>query len=128
MKIGDKVRIKNNIDIDPEARGLEGTIVEYIGDLIKVRTVNQRQIVLNKIYYELVEEYQPKHMKENVDHPVHYNKGIETIDYIESWEMNFNRGNIIKYVTRSPYKGKELEDLKKARFYLDREIAKLEEN
>lgn len=126
MKIGDKVRIKNNIDIDPEVRGLEGTIVEYIGDLIKVRTVNKGQIVLNKFYYELVEEYQPKHMKESVEHPVHYNKGIETIDYIESWEMNFNRGNIIKYVTRSPYKGKELEDLKKARFYLDREIAKLE--
>lgn len=73
-----------------------------------------------------MEQYKPKHAKESVEHPTHYNKGIETIDYIESWEMNFNRGNIIKYVTRSPYKGKELEDLKKARFYLEREIKKLE--
>jgi hypothetical protein len=73
-------------------------------------------------------EYQPKHTKEMVNHPSHYNKGIETIDYIESWEMNFNTGNVIKYVTRAPYKGNELEDLKKARFYLDREIKKLEAN
>lgn len=71
-------------------------------------------------------EYQPKHAKEMVNHPSHYNKGIETIDYIESWGMNFNAGNVVKYVTRSPYKGKELEDLKKARFYLDREIARVE--
>lgn len=61
-------------------------------------------------------------MSENVVHPSHYNKGIETIDYIESWDMNFDEGNVIKYVTRAKYKGKELEDLKKAAFYLDRLI------
>ena len=65
--------------------------------------------------------------KEMVDHPSHYNQGIETIEYIESWSMNFNTGNVIKYVTRAGYKNDRLEDLKKARWYLDREIAK-EEN
>ena len=37
--------------------------------------------------------------KEMVDHPSHYNQGIEAIDYIESHNMNFNIGNVIKYIT-----------------------------
>ena len=64
--------------------------------------------------------------KEMVDHPSHYNQGIETIDYIDSWEMNFNTGNVIKYVTRARYKNDQLEDLKKAMWYLQREIDKIE--
>jgi transcriptional regulator with XRE-family HTH domain len=64
--------------------------------------------------------------KEMVDHPSHYNKGIETIDYIDSWEMNFNTGNVIKYVTRAGYKNDQLEDLKKAMWYLQREIDRVE--
>ena len=35
-----------------------------------------------------------------VNHPPHYNKGIETSDYIKSWDMNWNQANIVKYVTR----------------------------
>ena len=35
--------------------------------------------------------------KEMVNHPIHYNMGIEAIDYIESHNMNFNIGNVIKY-------------------------------
>ena len=64
--------------------------------------------------------------KEMVDHPSHYNQGIETIEYIESWSMNFNTGNVIKYVTRAGYKDNQLEDLKKAMWYLDREIQRIE--
>ena len=63
--------------------------------------------------------------KEMVNHPSHYNVGIETIDYIESWEMNFNIGNVIKYTTRAGFKENELEDLKKAKWYIDREIQRL---
>ena len=51
--------------------------------------------------------------KEAVDHPDHYNKGIETIDYIESWKMDFNQGNVIKYVSRYSMKGGP-EDLKES--------------
>jgi hypothetical protein len=57
--------------------------------------------------------------KEMVDHPDHYNKGIETIDYIESWSMDFSTGNVVKYVTRAKHKDKPLEDLKKAKWYLE---------
>ena len=64
--------------------------------------------------------------KEMVDHPSHYNQGIETIEYIESWSMNFNTGNVIKYVTRAGYKGNQLEDMKKAMWYLQREIDRIE--
>ena len=63
-----------------------------------------------------------------VNHPSHYNKGIETIDYIESWNMDFNTGNVIKYVTRAGYKDNKLEDLQKAKWYLEREINKAKVN
>lgn len=59
---------------------------------------------------------------EAVNHPAHYNQGIEAIDYIESHNMDFNTGNVIKYVTRAKYKGTYLEDLRKAKWYLDRLI------
>ena len=64
-------------------------------------------------------------MEEQVNHPSHYNQGIEPIDIIECWRLNFSLGNVIKYVLRSPYKGREIEDLEKARWYIDREIERL---
>ena len=65
--------------------------------------------------------------KEAVDHPSHYNHGIEVIDFIDSWDFNFTVGNIIKYVSRHEYKKEPLRDLKKARWYLDRLIKKHED-
>lgn len=61
--------------------------------------------------------------------PKHYKKGtIEVIDFIEDKGLDFHRGNIVKYVSRAGLKDKkaELEDLKKARWYLEREIGRLE--
>lgn len=60
--------------------------------------------------------------------PDHYHRNTpyEVIPVIRAWGLNFLRGNIIKYVARAHLKGQELEDLKKAREYLDREIAFLE--
>lgn len=69
--------------------------------------------------------FEPKEHDEidMVNHPQHYSAhGIEPIDYIESHNLNFNLGNVIKYVSRAPYKEAELEDLKKALWYLEREI------
>ena len=66
--------------------------------------------------------------KETVDHPNHYNIGIEVIDFIESWKMDFNTGNAIKYLSRHKYKSNPLQDLKKARWYIDRLIKNLEES
>ena len=66
-------------------------------------------------------------MEEQVNHPSHYVKGIEPIEVIESWDLNFSLGNAIKYILRSPYKGKQIEDLEKARWYIDREINRLKD-
>jgi hypothetical protein len=63
-----------------------------------------------------------------VNNPKHYNVGLEPIEAIESWKLGYNLGNVIKYVARADHKGKRLEDLKKARWYLDREINKNESN
>lgn len=65
---------------------------------------------------------------EAVNHPSHYNKGIEAIEVIESWELNFSLGNAIKYILRAPHKGKQLEDLQKASWYINREIERLAKN
>ena len=67
-----------------------------------------------------------------VNHPPHYNKGIETTTYIDSWDMGFSQGNVVKYVTRynlkHDAKEKQLEDLKKARWYLDDLIKMVEKS
>lgn len=60
---------------------------------------------------------------DNVNHPTHYTShpsGVETIQITE--HMNFNMGNAIKYIMRADHKGKALEDLKKAAWYINREI------
>lgn len=60
-----------------------------------------------------------------VEHPAHYNTSkIEVIDAIEAWNLNFNLGNVIKYVARADHKGERYEDLSKALWYLRREIEK----
>ncbi len=62
---------------------------------------------------------------DNVNHPAHYKVGgIETIDFIEAKQLNYNLGNVVKYITRADHKGNTQEDLLKARWYLNREISK----
>lgn len=64
---------------------------------------------------------------DSVNHPPHYTthpSGVECITVTE--HMNFCRGNAVKYIWRAGEKGSELQDLKKARWYIDREIARLE--
>lgn len=64
-----------------------------------------------------------------VNQPKHYTAGkFEVIDVIEDWDLNFRLANAIKYIARHKHKGKALEDLKKARWYLQREIDKYELN
>lgn len=61
----------------------------------------------------------------NVSHPAHYNSGkIEVIEAIEDWGLNFHRGNSVKYVARAGKKdpSREIEDLEKAVWYLERDI------
>jgi hypothetical protein len=62
-----------------------------------------------------------------VNHPAHYTTGgIETIDFIEAKGLGYLLGNVVKYITRAEWKANYLEDLKKARWYLDAAIKKEE--
>ena len=66
---------------------------------------------------------------EFIKHPAHYAEGrkYEPKDVIRDWELNFNLGSVVKYVSRAGRKGNKIEDLKKARQFLDFEIDALEE-
>ena len=78
----------------------------------KTKDYNNFMSVLNK------EEY-----KETVDHPNHYNTGkYEAIEVIEDWKLNFNLGNAVKYISRCEHKANKEEDIKKAIWYLEREL------
>lgn len=66
---------------------------------------------------------------EKVNHPAHYGGGdnpYETIKVIEAWELDFCLGNAVKYISRAGKKGDTLEDLKKARWYIERAIQQRE--
>ena len=63
-----------------------------------------------------------------VNHPEHYGGSestYEAIKVIEAWELGFCLGNVVKYISRAGKKGSKIEDLKKAQWYLNREIEKL---
>lgn len=69
-------------------------------------------------------------MSSNVDHPDHYggaDNPYEAIKVIEAWDLDFHLGNTVKYISRAGKKdpAKELEDLQKAAWYLQRKIDQL---
>lgn len=65
---------------------------------------------------------------DDVNHPSHYNQGkIETIEFLEDQFMDRpHEWNAVKYIARAPHKGSEVKDLRKAIWYLERKIARLE--
>ena len=84
---------------------------------------SQKEEVIDKVAH--MEKVLKKH--DMVNHPSHYKTGgIETIDFIEAKSLNYNLGNVVKYITRADHKGRKLEDLKKAQWYLERLIKEVE--
>lgn len=88
----------------------------------KVPKKKEVQTIVEKVEPEMKVVELPK--KEDViNHPSHYTRGkIEVIDFIEDQHLPYHLGNVIKYIARAGYKGDKFEDLKKARWYLDRYI------
>ena len=82
----------------------------------------EKEVVLSLAHMVSKTLEEPK--KEDViNHPSHYTRGkIEVIDFIEDQQLPYHLGNVIKYIARAGHKGDKLEDLKKARWYLDRYI------
>ena len=70
-------------------------------------------------------------MSDAVNHPAHYRSDtIEALIVIDAWQLNFNLGNAVKYISRAGLKNKDktIEDLQKAIFYLNYEIERLQKN
>lgn len=92
----------------------------------KVPKKKEVAVTLANMVANTLEEPEVKvvELKEDViNHPTHYTRGkIEVIDFIEDQQLPYHLGNVIKYIARAGYKGDKLEDLKKARWYLDRYI------
>ena len=96
-------------------------------DLIKMGTIRLMTFWTTKIMEQIMitKENIPT---DNVNHPAHYTShpsGVETIQIVE--HMGFCLGNAVKYIMRCDEKGAAVEDLKKAVWYLEREIAKREQ-
>ena len=124
----EKVEEKASEKVDPFERPDEGSGIYY--DLSKVADGEPfaPEIRKQKVKeYQNHEREQMKKYSELVNHPNHYNQGkIEVIDAIQDWGLDFIEGNVVKYVARSRHKSSRVGDLKKARWYLDYLINKLE--
>ncbi len=126
FKVGDKVRIVGDGMIYRDRQLDEIGRVERI---INIKENGLIDLTNTSFYYdenelELIESVD---VKEMVNHPQHYNRGkYEAIDVIEDWKLNFNLGSAVKYIARCNHKNNKREDLEKAKWYIDREIGKLD--
>ncbi|KKN70557.1 hypothetical protein LCGC14_0429880 [marine sediment metagenome] len=85
---------------------------------------NSVEIELHTTHIHLIGVGSHEYRIDIINHPPHYNEGnIEVIDFIEDKQLGFHLGNVVKYICRES-KGNYLEDLEKAKWYLDREVAR----
>ena len=118
-KINDKIK---------EFNDNQNSIKESIVNLTKEYAPNAYQDILDSFY-----ESHDENLEDNchVNHPNHYggsDNPYEVIKVLEKWDLDFHLGNVVKYVSRAGKKDKtkEIEDLKKAMWYLQRKIELLE--
>lgn len=113
-----------------EALGVHIANVYYVRKTMRDKDVIDFNAVSSLIQGRAKTRMQGSSMREHgnsnvdlVNHPPHYTTGgIETIDFIEAKKLNYNLGNVVKYITRADHKGNRAEDLRKAKWYLEREI------
>jgi ATP-dependent protease HslVU (ClpYQ) ATPase subunit len=100
-----------------------GRKLQGVGKWKLVTLSTSNESVLDTINPECVKPEEPK--ADPVNHPEHYKVGgIETIDFIEAKALSYHLGNAVKYITRADHKGNRLQDLQKAKWYIDRAIEK----
>jgi hypothetical protein len=141
-KVTKSAQIRDYVAANPKAKSADvaealGVTPAYVATVMwnarkKVNVVKkaggmQKKKAIEKIRMEgdlQIEMLEPK--ADPVNNPAHYTVGgIETIDFIEAKQFGYNLGNVVKYVTRADHKGNKLEDLRKAQWYLAREINSL---
>ncbi|WP_406153597.1 DUF3310 domain-containing protein [Streptomyces anulatus] len=89
--------------------------------------IHESEYLLSKTDLSLAQEFDSREEGDVVNHPAHYTwlpGGLEVIDITKNF--GFVRGNALKYLFRADFKGRTVEDLKKARWYIDYEIKQLE--
>ena len=100
--------------------------VRFLSELDEVKANHKEHVKAHMDFIHAVTSGKSIKDVDMVNHPPHYTQGgIETIDFIEAKKLPYNLGNVIKYITRADHKGNQLEDLQKARWYLDREITRI---
>ena len=110
---------KELVDLGPALKFLEGR-AQAVRD--KGQWENIGVFSSDKSIAQQIEMFEPK--PDAVNHPAHYKVGgIETIDFIEAKKLNYNIGNVVKYLTRADHKGNRKQDLEKAKWYLERELS-----
>ena len=95
------------------------------GNFKRIAVFSSNRPILNPeiTIQEEINIQEPK--SDPVNHPAHYKVGgIETIDFIEAKSLGYHLGNAVKYITRADHKGNRLQDLQKAKWYIDRAIEK----
>lgn len=129
----------------PESLSPDGELKQWQKDILKKcpqitmdldkQAINKleqlKKDIIERSYIMSKEEFQAfcKPKNDPVNHPSHYTDGkIEVIDFIEDKKLNFHLANAVKYISRAGKKdpSKEIEDLKKAQWYLTRYIQKKE--
>lgn len=113
---------------DEERETVHKALRNYVRNIISIDTL--KEIVASPgRYTSLGQAISAEPVVEKVDHPAHYNtyKGLEIIDLVE--QLNFNRGNAIKYIARAGLKdpSTEIQDLEKARWYVNRELTRIKD-
>lgn len=98
-------------------------------DIIDCKMIDELTGILKPQGIKNVKVEDDENNNDPVNHPAHYTYGtIEVMDYIEDKGFNFALGNAVKYISRAGRKDadKTIQDLKKANWYLNREIERLE--
>lgn len=138
FKVGDKVKVRSDLEVN-KSYGKDAFVepmLHFLGtEQVINRIIGDKYLLSDDNEYNFTDEMleQPilvvnsESKDDIVNRPKHYTQGsIEVIDFIEDQKLDFRAANVVKYTCRARYKGKELEDYKKARFYLDRLIKELD--
>ena len=118
FKSNNLLKIGTVSDYDSNGFNYVYNVVDNKGEHYKVREGDVVAFLKNK----------SEPTKEMVNHPAHYggDNPLEVIKIVDHYNLPFSLGNTIKYILRADNKGNKLEDLKKAAWYLQHEINKLE--
>jgi hypothetical protein len=120
IEVGDRVRVNAN-SLFRELHGDEGEVVDFLDGSWRVRFMNGDQ---KTFYRSSLDKLSSAPAADTVNHPTHYTEhpsGVECIQITE--HMGFNLGNAFKYIWRCDLKRDAVEDLRKAVWYVEREIA-----